>query len=144
MSNDLRIDLERMLGDVARLAQFGAGPDGGVTRFTLSPAYLEAREWLSEQMEEVGLSCWVDGAGNLIGRLGGNGPAVMMGSHIDTAPSGGRLDGAYGVLAGLECLRALLESGAEIRPTCRALLFPRRARPIPGLSRLKGHDRTAR
>ena len=114
MSNDVRIDLERMLEDVARLAQFGAGPDGGVTKFTLSPSYLKAREWLSEQMEKVRLSCRVDGAGNLIGRLGGNGPAVMVGSHIDTAPSGGRLDGAYGVLAGLECLRALLESGTEI------------------------------
>ncbi len=114
MSHALGIDLGRLLGDIERLAQFGAGPDGGVTRFTLDPAYLEAREWLAEQMVKAGLTCRVDGAGNLIGRHGGNGPAVMVGSHIDTAPSGGRLDGAYGVLAGLECFRVLSEAAVKI------------------------------
>ena len=109
-----RIDLGRLLDDLERLAQFGAGPDGGVTRFTLSPVFLEARAWLAERMATAGLAARVDGAGNLIGRVGGDGPAVMVGSHMDTAPSGGRLDGAYGVMAGLECLRALRDSGIEM------------------------------
>ena len=110
MSHTLSIDLQRLLADIERLARFGVGPDGGVTRFTLDPAYLEARAWLAGEMTKAGLACRVDGAGNLIGRHGGDGPAVMVGSHIDTAPSGGRLDGAYGVLAGLECFRVLSES----------------------------------
>ena len=114
MIADLRINLERLLEDIEQLAQFGAGPDGGVTRFTLDAAYLQAREWLTQRMVDCGLSCRIDGAGNLIGRHGGGGPAVMVGSHIDTGPSGGRFDGAYGVLAGLECFRVLSEGGAMI------------------------------
>ena len=109
-----RINLGRLLEDVEQLMQFGVGPDGGVTRFSMSPTFLEAREWLAGRMAEAGFECCVDGAGNLIGRLGGDGPAVMVGSHIDTSPSCGRLDGTYGVLAGLECLRALSEAGIEI------------------------------
>ena len=65
-------------------------------------------------MKEAGLTTRVDAAGNTFGRLGGAGPQVMTGSHIDTVPQGGPLDGALGVLAGLECLHAI--NGARIAP----------------------------
>src|SRR5207249_6227740 len=71
-------------------------------------------------MKEAGLTTWVDGAGNTFGATGIAGfspaePAVVTGSHIDTVPEGGILDGALGVVAGLEALQAIRESGATHR-----------------------------
>ena len=66
-------------------------------------------------MKDAGLTTWVDEAGNTFGRLGEGAPTVMTGSHIDTVPQGGSLDGALGVLAGLECLHTLRESNVRTR-----------------------------
>ncbi len=102
------INRNRLLDDIATLAEFGAHDGGGITRRAYSPAYVEARDWLAHRMEDAGLAVRCDAVGNLIGRLGpGAGPAVLSGSHIDTVPGGGRLDGAYGVLAALECARTI-------------------------------------
>jgi hydantoinase/carbamoylase family amidase len=114
------VNAPRLHARIADLARFGALPGGGVTRSCWSPAHEEARAWLLGQIRAAGLTAWVDPAGNVFGGLGATAfsastPVVMTGSHIDTVPEGGILDGALGVLAGLECLRAIREEGAAPR-----------------------------
>ena len=108
---DLRVDLERLRQDIEALASIGRDPTGGISRPAWSPAHEEARAWLLGRLREAGLATRVDPAGNVFGRLGEGSPVVITGSHIDTVPRGGPLDGALGVLAGLECLRAVAASG---------------------------------
>jgi beta-ureidopropionase / N-carbamoyl-L-amino-acid hydrolase len=112
----ISVSLPRLKRRIGELAQFGKNPDGlGITRVCWSPPHEAARHWLIGEMRAAGLTTWVDPAGNVLGRLGGGpeprlttgGPVVMTGSHIDTVPQGGPLDGALGVLAGLECLETI-------------------------------------
>lgn len=113
------ISLPRLRSHIEALARFGKNPAGqGITRICWSPAYEEARGWLLDRMRAAGLSTSIDPAGNTFGTLGQGRPVVLTGSHIDTVPSGGPLDGALGVLAGLECLQAVNEAG---RRTARPL-----------------------
>jgi N-carbamoyl-L-amino-acid hydrolase len=112
----ITVSLPRLKSHIEALSRFGKNPDGqGITRSCWSPAHEQARAWLLGRMKEAGLTTRVDPAGNTFGRLGGDGPTVMTGSHIDTVPQGGPLDGALGVLAGLECLHAIKEAGIETR-----------------------------
>jgi hydantoinase/carbamoylase family amidase len=117
-ADTLRIDLGRLRRDIEALAAIGRDPTGGISRPAWSPAHEDARAWLLAQLRAAGLAARVDSAGNVFGRLGEGTPAVLTGSHIDTVPRGGPLDGALGVLAGLECLRTIAASG--VRPA-RAL-----------------------
>jgi N-carbamoyl-L-amino-acid hydrolase len=110
------ISVSRLRSRLETLARFGGLPGGGVTRPAWSPAYEEARAWLLSEMRAAGLTAWVDAAGNTFGGLGTGAfhaekPVVLTGSHIDTVPEGGILDGALGVMAGLECLHAMAEQG---------------------------------
>ena len=112
----IAVSLPRLRSHLEALARFGRNPDGqGITRSCWSPAHEEARAWLLGKMKAAGLETRVDAAGNTFGRLGGDGPLVMTGSHIDTVPQGGPLDGALGVLAGLECLQAIRAAGMAPR-----------------------------
>jgi N-carbamoyl-L-amino-acid hydrolase len=116
------ISLPRLRARIESLARFGALPGGGVTRSAWSPPHEEARAWLLEEMRAAGLEAWVDAAGNVFGGLDMRAfdaarPAVVTGSHIDTVPEGGILDGALGVLAGLEALYVIHETAtARTRP----------------------------
>lgn len=105
------IDGERLLADLKRLRGFGARGTG-VVRTSLSPVDLESRRWLCRRLEGAGLDARIDGAGNVIGRSRNPGKAVIVGSHSDTQPTGGWLDGAMGVIYGLEVARALSEAPA--------------------------------
>src|SRR5439155_1641747 len=83
------------------------------------PPHEEARAWLLGELKAAGLTTWVDPAGNVFGalgadRIGAAAPVVLTGSHIDTVPEGGILDGALGVMAGLECLHVIREAGARV------------------------------
>jgi N-carbamoyl-L-amino-acid hydrolase len=114
----ITISRQRLERRIADLSRFGGLPGGGVTRPAWGPAYEDARTWLMGEMRQAGLTTWVDGAGNTFGglgvdRFGADRPVVLTGSHIDTVPEGGILDGALGVLAGLECLHAINESGQK-------------------------------
>lgn len=123
MSADFKINLERLQRDIEDLAQIGRDPRGGISRPSFSPADIEARRWLKRKIEESGLAVRQDGAGNLFGRLGGDGPAVVVGSHIDTVINGGKFDGAAGVLAGLECLRRIKEEQRETAKPLELVAF---------------------
>jgi N-carbamoyl-L-amino-acid hydrolase len=106
------ISLARLRANIEALAGFGRNAEGqGITRICWSPAYEDARAWLLERMRAAGLTTSVDTAGNTFGALGQGTPLVLTGSHIDTVPSGGPLDGALGVLAGLECLETVHRAG---------------------------------
>ena len=104
----VKINAKRLLGDLQALRSYGAQGDG-VVRLALSAEDMAARRWLQGRMIEAGLDATIDGIGNVFGRSRKAGPAILVGSHSDTQPSGGWLDGAYGVICGLEIARALAE-----------------------------------
>ena len=106
-----RINPERLLADLDHLRTFGA-TENGVVRPSLSEVDLRSRHWLLERMRSIGLDARIDGVGNVIGRSTNPGPALLIGSHSDTQPRGGWLDGALGVIYGLEVSRALAENPA--------------------------------
>ena len=111
-----RISSERLLADIAALAAIGGRPDGGVDRLAGSEADVEGRRWLAGRMRAAGLDADLDEVNNVFGSpAGAGGPFLLLGSHTDTVPAGGTLDGAYGVLAALEVVRALGEAGHPAR-----------------------------
>ena len=106
----MAIDPTRFLADLHRLRQFGASGVGkGVVRPAYSEADMAARDWLSEEMADAGLAPRFDAMGNLFGLAAG--PSLLLGSHSDSQPTGGWLDGALGVVAALEIARAARETG---------------------------------
>jgi len=113
---NMRVNEERLWADVMALAAI-TDPARPYTRRSFSPLFLEGRAWLRARFEAAGLACRIDTAGNLIGRREGNADrtrTIMLGSHSDTVPDGGRFDGIAGVLVGLEVLRVLAESGQTL------------------------------
>jgi len=106
----MKINAERFLADLHALREFGASGVGkGVVRPAYTPADLAARQWLAGRFEYAGLQVAMDGMGNLFGLA--EGPSLLMGSHSDSQPEGGWLDGALGVVAALEVARASREAG---------------------------------
>jgi N-carbamoyl-L-amino-acid hydrolase len=124
-SQPLTIDFKRLRSDIDELAGIGRAHDHGIYRMAFSNADMTARQWLRKRIEEAGLAFYQDGAGNLIGRLNWDEgvPCVMTGSHIDTVPGAGHLDGALGVLAGLEALRVLKTSGVPLKRPLELVAF---------------------
>jgi N-carbamoyl-L-amino-acid hydrolase len=111
------IDANRLWGRIEALSRI-TDPDRPWTRRSFSPLFLKGREWLANQFRAGGLETSVDAAGNLVGRLAGSDPnqkPIVIGSHSDTVPSGGRYDGILGVLAGLEVAQSLVERGERLR-----------------------------
>jgi N-carbamoyl-L-amino-acid hydrolase len=115
-----RIDGTRLWQRHMDLARFGVREDGGVDRQALSDAEIEARAQMVAWGRSLGLSPFTDGAANLFLRFEGSEPdlpPVLAGSHIDSQPTGGKFDGAYGVLAALESVQAMCEAGlTPLRP----------------------------
>ena len=102
------INSERLLSNLRHLRTIGAVGQG-VVRPAFSAADMEARGWLRSQFEEAGLITAIDGVGNVTGKSPNTGPAMLIGSHSDTQPTGGWLDGALGVIYGLEVAHTLAE-----------------------------------
>jgi hydantoinase/carbamoylase family amidase len=103
-----------LAADLHEAAQIGA-EEGGVSRFAWTPELARANEWLVQRLEELGLATEIDAAGNVFGRWDeGEGSAILIGSHLDTVPRGGRFDGALGVAAALEAIGALKRDGATL------------------------------
>jgi len=124
----IKVKGERLRKDLEDLGKFGEEPDGGILRPALSDADLKAREWFKARMREAGLRVREDGAANIIGRLepssGLSGvPCIATGSHIDAVPHGGKFDGAAGICASLEALRAIGESGIPIPAPLELIVF---------------------
>ena len=112
----LRIKGERLWQSLMDLARIGATAKGGVCRLALSDLDRQGRDLVTAWAREAGMSVTVDQIGNVFMRRPGRNnrlPPVMTGSHIDTQPTGGKFDGNYGVLAGLEVVRTLNDHGIE-------------------------------
>ncbi|PTB19271.1 Zn-dependent hydrolase [Trinickia symbiotica] len=107
------VSQERLAGLVSALAEIGKSDGGGVNRQALTPQDVAARKFLSQIAADLGCEVYRDAAANVFFRRRGttDAPPVVTGSHIDTQPTGGRFDGAYGVCAGLEMLAALSDAG---------------------------------
>ncbi len=103
-----QINGDRLLADLRRLAQFGAYKSG-VHRPTFSPQDIQARRWLAGRFTEAGLEARIDGIGNVFGRSRATGPKLLIGSHSESQNNAGWLDGALGVVYGLEVARAFRE-----------------------------------
>ena len=101
-----KTDGGRVLADLKRLAEFGRYKTG-VHRPTYSPEDVASRQWLAEKFAEAGLDPIIDGIGNVIGRNRNAKRRLLVGSHSETQPHGGWLDGALGVIYALEAARAL-------------------------------------
>jgi beta-ureidopropionase / N-carbamoyl-L-amino-acid hydrolase len=119
----MRIDFERLKRDVEELGAIGRTPEGGVSRPSWSDADVVARRWLLARIEAASMEARVDPAGNISARWQPGEPVVLVGSHLDSVPNGGTLDGALGVLAGLECLRRIKEAGAPLRRPLELVAF---------------------
>ena len=106
----LTVNPDRFLNDLHRLRAFGASGVGkGVVRPAFSPPDIAARDWLAGEMRAAGLTPQFDPVGSLFGLA--EGKSLLIGSHSDSQPEGGWLDGALGVIAGLEIARASVEAG---------------------------------
>ena len=112
----LRINGKRLWESLMELAQIGATPKGGVCRLTLTDLDKQGRDLVTQWAREAGMTVTIDKIGNgFMRRAGRNNalPPIMTGSHIDTQPTGGKFDGNYGVLAGIEVVRTLNDHGIE-------------------------------
>src|SRR5690606_17943859 len=109
----IQIDTERVLKTLRSLAQFGAR-GSGVCRPAFSVDDLVSRRWLADQLREAGLDGHSDSGGNVYGRSTGVNHAILVGSHSDSVPTGGWLDGSLGVVFGIEAARALKEQCPDL------------------------------
>jgi len=113
---DIRINGERLWDSLMQLARIGATPKGGVCRLALSDLDRQGRDLVVAWARDAGLTITVDQIGNVFMRRAGRNaklPPVVMGSHIDTQPTGGKFDGNFGVLAGIEVMRTLNDRHIE-------------------------------
>lgn len=137
----LFINSDRFKADFDALAQIGATGDGGINRPALSEAHLEARRWFLQRAEAAGLETCVDSAGNHSAILRSHTPTrphphtprLLLGSHLDSVPNGGRFDGALGVLAALEALRCIKEANLSLSLDLEAIDFTDEEGTLVGL-----------
>lgn len=132
----LRVNDQRLHADFTELATIGATPEGGVNRPALSAAHLAARDWFRRRAIESGLEFHQDDAGNHSALLrcgGADAPTLLLGSHLDSVPNGGRFDGALGLLAALEALRTVKEANLSLKVNLEAIDFTDEEGTLVGL-----------
>jgi beta-ureidopropionase / N-carbamoyl-L-amino-acid hydrolase len=113
---NLRINPQRLWDDLMETATIGGTDKGGIRRLTLSDEDREVRDWFREACAKLGCVVAVDDCGNMFARRQGKRndlPPIVMGSHLDTQPTGGKFDGVLGVLGALEVMRTMHEMGYE-------------------------------
>lgn len=120
-----KIHTARLREELEEFSNIGRVPGKeGLYRRAFTAEEEAARDWLQKKIQEANLALHTDGARNLCSRLGnGNRPAIITGSHIDSVPGGGPLDGALGVLCGLECLRRLQECQIPLTSPVELIAF---------------------
>ena len=125
-SAQLRVDGARLWRSLMDLARIGATPKGGVCRIALTDEDKLGRDQFAAWCLEAGLTLRIDAVGNMFARRAGtdpDAPAVATGSHIDTQPTGGKFDGNFGVLAGLEVMRTLNAHGIRTRAPLEVVVW---------------------
>jgi len=121
----MHIDRERLEQSIEDLGRIGATAKGGLTRVALTDEDKRGRDWLVARMKDAGLRVSVDQMGNIFGERPGEPglPPVMMGSHADSVPTGGKYDGQLGVLCGLEVIRTLNDARTRTRHPLTLVIF---------------------
>ena len=121
----LSINATRLKTRLEELAAIGRLQDYGIYRMAFSEGDMQGRDWFKQQVSHAGLDLFEDGAANIHARLNWRDdvPSVMSGSHLDTVPGAGHLDGALGVLVALECLQSLKEQRVATRYPLEAVAF---------------------
>jgi allantoate deiminase len=117
---------KRIQRDIETINGYNATPENGITRLTFTPEYQGAVTYVVEEMKKVGADILTGPAGNVRARClgsGGRGPAVMMGSHLDTVAHGGQFDGVVGVVTALEAARAIAEDKIDHRLPVDVVIF---------------------
>jgi N-carbamoyl-L-amino-acid hydrolase len=132
----ITINADRLRADFLTLAEIGHTQAGGVSRTAFSGAHIDAREWFLRRAAAAGLETRVDPAGNHSAVLAGarsSAPTLLLGSHLDSVPDGGRFDGALGVVAALEVIRAVKDAGLKLPVTLEAIDFTDEEGSLVGL-----------
>jgi hydantoinase/carbamoylase family amidase len=108
----MKINIKRLMAEIEHYASYGIQPSGGVTRPSFSEKDYEVRQLFIRQLKDLGLHVYIDSIANIWGTLKGNGTSkkpIVIGSHLDTVPNGGKFDGALGVLAAKEIVQTLTD-----------------------------------
>jgi N-carbamoyl-L-amino-acid hydrolase len=124
--NPLRVNAQRIGDHLRALSQFGATPQGGVSRVAYSEADMQGRAYAITLMKGAGLAVHIDEAGNIVGARPGSDPALkplLLGSHIDSVPMGGNYDGDVGSLSAIEVAQVLNEKKISLRHPLEVILF---------------------
>ena len=135
------VNAERLEGSLAALSAIGGLESGAVRRLAFTAEDIEARTALCSWMEAASMTVRIDAGGNLIGRYSGledDLPVLATGSHIDTVPSGGRYDGALGVMAGLEVIRSLHGRRERLRHPIELIAFADEESTMVGCKSMAG------
>lgn len=121
----VKVNPNRVWDRIMQLGKIGATREGGVNRFAFTSEDKEAKKLIIRWMEDAGLTTWVDNAGNVFGRIEGNtkNPAILIGSHMDSVPNGGRFDGVVGVIAALEVLETINENNIKAKLPIEMVIF---------------------
>ena len=122
----MRADGNRILSRLEELYECGKMPDGTHSRVAYTPQERRGRQLFSEYFRQLGITVFEDAAGNLIARLEGNdqqAPAIVIGSHLDTVLDGGRYDGVYGCVGGLEIVQLLTEQKRKLNHPLEIIVF---------------------
>lgn len=119
------INIERLWEHIQELSLIGRTPDNGVTRFSYTSVEYAANQLVKKYMELAGLEVSFDAVGNLIGSKSGTEdlPTILIGSHIDTVPNGGKFDGSLGVLTAIEVLHSFLEQNLTLKHPVKVIAF---------------------
>ena len=124
-ADSIAISSARLNDNMAALGQIGL-TDEGMQRVAFSAFDIAGRDHVMGLMAAAGMSVRVDAAGNIIGRVEGSDgarPAIVLGSHTDTVPSGGQYDGALGVIAAIEVVHAVADAGRRLRHPVEVMVF---------------------
>jgi allantoate deiminase len=120
------VNKKRLQKDIDTINGFNTTPGSGITRLTFSPEYQGAVAYVIDELKVIGADIYIGPAGNVRARLDGSddrGPAVMMGSHLDTVAHGGQFDGVVGVVTALETARAIAEDSIKHRLPVDVVIF---------------------
>lgn len=138
----LLVNRDRLIKSIADLAKVGELSNGGVQRLAFSENDCRARDMVERWMRLAGMTVRVDPAGNIFGRYAGrfdDAPALATGSHLDTVPNAGHYDGTYGVLAGLEVVRALRDRKQRLDHPLDIIVFADEERTMVGSKAISGN-----
>lgn len=122
----MKINVERLMADIENYSMYGIQANGGVSRTCFSEADFEARQLFAAQLKELGMAVEIDAVANIWGTLEGDGTKnkpIIIGSHLDSVPNGGKYDGALGVLVAKEIVRTLLEHKQSLRHPLKIVSF---------------------